>query len=110
MDDTADRKLGAQIKSLREQRQMTQAAFGEALGIDQSVVSRIEDGSRPLTARELASASSALGVTIAALLGEEMSAPALLRAGASDDEAIRGSLRIFSECIDEYRGVEALAE
>lgn len=109
MDQTADQRLGAQIKSLREQRQMTQAAFGEALGIDQSTVSRIEDGSRSLTARELASASSALGVTIAGLLGEELSAPALLRAADSDDEVVRSSLRIFNECIDEYRGVEALA-
>jgi transcriptional regulator with XRE-family HTH domain len=107
MDET-DRKLGARIKSLREQRQMTQASFGEALGIDQSTVSRIEGGSRPLTAAELASASSVLEVTIAALLAEEMT-PALLRAGDSDGEAIRVSLRIFSECIDEYRGVEALA-
>lgn len=104
-----DQKLGARIRSLREQRKLTQAAFGEVLRLDQSTVSRIEDGSRSLTARELASASSALGVTIAELLGEEMSAPALLRAGDCDDEAARTSLRIFSECIDEYRGVEALA-
>lgn len=105
----ADRQLGARIRSLREERRMTQTALGEALGIDQSTVSRIEDGLRSLTARELASASSVLGVTIAALLAEEMSAPALLRAGDCDDEAVRASLRIFSECIDEYRGVEALA-
>ena len=104
-----DKKLGARIRTLREQRKMTQAAFGAGLGLDQSAVSRIEDGSRPLTAQELASGSSALGVTIAELLDEEIPAPALLRAGDCDDEAVRASLRIFSECIDEYRGVEALA-
>lgn len=109
MSETIDQALGARIKSLREQRQMTQSVFGKALEIDQSTVSRIEDGTRPLTARELASASAVLGVTIGALLDEETSAPALLRAGESDDEAVRASLRIFSECIDEYRGVEALA-
>lgn len=109
MSETTDQDLGAQIKALREQRQITQAAFGKALGVDQSTVSRIEDGSRPLTARELASASSVLGITIGALLGEETSVPALLRVGESDDEAVRTSLQIFSECIDEYRGVEALA-
>ncbi len=108
MSNMSDRELGERIKSLREQRQMTQATLGGALGADQSAISRIEDGSRSLTARELASASSALGVTISALLGEEASAPALLRASESDDEAIRASLQIFSECIDEYRGVEAL--
>ncbi len=108
MNET-DQKLGARVRSLREQRKITQAAFGEALRLDQSTVSRIEDGSRSLTARELASASSALGVTIAELLDDGMSAPALLRAGDCDDEAARASLRIFSQCIDEYRGVEALA-
>lgn len=108
MNET-DQKLGARIRSLREQRRITQAAFGEALHLDQSTVSRIEDGSRSLTARELASTSSALGVTIAELLGEEMPTPALLRVGDCDDEAARSSLRIFSECIDEYWGVEALA-
>ncbi len=109
MSKTTDQELGEQIKSLREQRQLTQAAFGKALEVDQSTVSRIEDGSRPLTARELAAASSFLGVTIGALLGEQEPVPALLRAGESDDEAVSASLRIFSECIDEYRGVEALA-
>jgi transcriptional regulator with XRE-family HTH domain len=80
------------------------------LGLDQSAVSRIEDGSRPLTARELALVSTALSVTIASLVeGEEASTPALLRAGQSDDQAVRESLRIFNECIDEYRGLEALA-
>lgn len=108
MTDMADRDLGTRIKSLREQRGMTQAALADALGIDQSAVSRIEDGSRPLAARELASASSALSVTIAALLDEGAPQPALLRAGDSEGEAVQSSLRIFNECIDEYWGVEAL--
>ncbi len=109
MTERTDQELGARIKELREQRQMSQAGFGKLLGINQSTVSRIEDGIRPLTARELASASSALGVTVGALVGEESEAPALLRAGESDNEAVRESLRIFSDCIDEFRGVEALA-
>jgi transcriptional regulator with XRE-family HTH domain len=104
-----DRQLGEQIRSLREQRHITQAVFGKALGLDQSAVSRIEDGSRSLTAGELASASSVLGVTVATLLEEGTSVPALLRVGDSDDEAVLASLRIFNECIDGYRGVEALA-
>lgn len=109
MGATTDKQLGARIKALREQRQLTQTAFGRALGIDQSAISRIEDGRRSMTARELAGASSALGVTIGELLGEESVAPTLLRVGESDDEAVRESLRVFNECIDEYRGLEALA-
>lgn len=109
MTETTDQDLGARIKALRQQRGMSQEAFGKLLGMNQSTVSRIEDGIRPLTARELASASSALGVTIGTVVGEEAEVPALLRAGDSDDEAVCESLRIFSDCIDEYRGVEALA-
>jgi transcriptional regulator with XRE-family HTH domain len=110
MSETTDRALGARIKAVREQRQMTQAEFGKALGLDQSVVSRLEDGTRALTARELAVASSTLGVTIGVLLENEVAVPTLLRAVDSDDDAVRESLRIFSACIDEYKGVEALAE
>lgn len=109
MTKIADKDLGTRIKALREQRQMAQAVLGDAIGVDQSAVSRIEDGSRPLAARELAAVSSALGVTVAALLDEEASVPTLLRAGDSDGDGVQMSLRIFSECIDEYRGVEALA-
>jgi transcriptional regulator with XRE-family HTH domain len=110
MNGMTDRDLGSRIRGLREQRQITQAALGKALDIDQSAVSRIEDGTRSLTATEVAAATSALGVTIDALLERESTVPALLRAGDSDDEAIRDSLRIFSECIDEYWGIEALSE
>jgi len=109
MAGPTDKNLGRRIKALREQRQMTQAVLGEALGIDQSAISRVEDGARALTAAELAGASSALGVTIDVLLAEEPAVPTLLRAGESDDEAVNESLRIFSDCIDEYWGIEALA-
>lgn len=104
-----DQELGARIKVLREQNEMTQGAFGEALGIDQSAVSRIEAGLRAMTARELALASTALAVTIGQLVEAEPAEPALLRAGDSDDQAVEESLRVFRSCIDEYRGVEALA-
>lgn len=106
---TMDQELGDRIRALRDQRGLTQAAFGEAIGVEQSTVSRIEDGKRPLTARELALTSNVLGATIGQLLDQETAAPALLRAADSDGEAIRESLRVFSACIDEYRGVEVLS-
>lgn len=109
VDRTADQVLGARVRSLRERRELTQTEFAQALGLDQSAVSRIEDGSRPLTARELASASSALAVTISGLLEEEASGSTVLRAGDCEDDGVRESLKIFRDCIDEYRGVEALA-
>ncbi|HSK49595.1 MAG TPA: helix-turn-helix transcriptional regulator [Solirubrobacterales bacterium] len=97
------------VKALRERQSITQEEFGQALGLDQSAVSRIEAGQRAMTARELAAASAALNVTIGHLMEQEEAEPALLRAAESEDEAIKESLRIFSACIDEYRGIEALA-
>lgn len=109
MNEMTDKELGGRIRALREQRGITQAEFGESLGVDQSTISRIEDGRRVLTARELALASTSLGMTIDQLLAQETGAPALLRATDLDDQEIQESLRIFNACIDEYRGVEVLA-
>jgi transcriptional regulator with XRE-family HTH domain len=108
VSEMTDQDLGARIKVLREERAMTQAALGKAMGVDQSTVSRIEDGARAITAGELAAVSSAFGVTVGTLFTED-AAPALLRAGEGDDQAVQESLRVFSDCIDELRGIEALA-
>ncbi len=103
-------ELGQRLKELREQNGLNQAEFGAALGVDQSTVSRLEDGSRALTARELAAASTTLGVSLNQFVElEDPAVHALLRAGESDDESVEESLRIFNECIDEFRGIEALA-
>lgn len=103
----ADQALGRRIKELREQRSMNQGELAEAMGVDRSVVLLIEDGERPLTAKDLASASSALVVRIGALLEGDISSGSIA-VGGSDEDAI-AALRVFNDCIDEYRGIEALA-
>lgn len=103
-------ELGQRLKELREKKGLNQTEFGVALGVNQSTVSRLEDGSRALTARELAAASAAFGVSLNQLVElEDPAVSALLRATETDDEAVEESLRVFNECIDEFRGVEALA-
>jgi transcriptional regulator with XRE-family HTH domain len=105
---SSDAQIGVRIKELRQDLSMTQAELAELLGLDQSAVSRIEEGRRALTARELALASEALEVTVGQLLEEEKGTPALLRATDANDKGIAASLRVFNACIDEYRGIEAL--
>lgn len=106
----SNEELGQRLKELREQSGVTQAELAAALGLGQSAISRLEDGSRALTARELAAASAALGVSLNQLVApEDPVSPALLRAGDSNDEAVKESLRVFNDCIDEFRGIEALA-
>jgi transcriptional regulator with XRE-family HTH domain len=109
MTAMTDEQLGSRLKDLREASGMAQEELADALGVDQSTVSRIERGQRAVTARELALASGALHVTLGEIVDSASQAPALLREGDADSEGARGSLELFNRCIDEYRGVEALA-
>ena len=104
-----DEQLGARLKELRDASGMSQEQLADALGVDQSTISRVERGQRAVTARELALASGALRVTLGEIVDPDSQAPALLREGDADDEGARASLELFNRCIDEYRGVEALA-
>lgn len=107
--DLTNEQLGERIRERRERRGLSQTELGARLGVDQSVVSRLEDGSRGITARELLAISDSLGVALNQLVEAGSEAPALLRAGEADGDAVAESLRIFGECIDQFRGVQALA-
>lgn len=105
----SDKDFGERIRELREQSGLSQKALGDRIGIDQSGVSRLEDGSRTVTAREMVAIGDAFGVPLATLVEDEQKVPALLRAGEADAESVKRSLRIFAECIDQFHGVKALA-
>jgi transcriptional regulator with XRE-family HTH domain len=108
--EISDKDFGERIRLLREQAGLSQGALGSRLGIDQSGISRLEDGLRAVTARELVAIGDILGVPLAQLVeSDEQKTPALLRAGDADGENVARSLRIFANCIDEFHGVNALA-
>lgn len=108
--ELSDKEFGERIRQLREQIGLSQAALGARLGIDQSGISRLEDGSRTVTARELVLIGDVFRVSLAQLVEPDgQKVPALLRAGAADGEDVAESLRVFAECIDQYHGVKALA-
>lgn len=108
--ELSDKDFGERIRQLREQAGLSQAALGSRLDIDQSGISRLEDGARTITARELVALGDVFRVSLAQLVESDgQKTPALLRAGAADDGDVAESLRVFAECIDQYRGVKALA-
>ncbi len=108
--ELSDKEFGERIRQLREQAGLSQAALGARLGIDQSGISRLEDGLRTVTARELVSIGDVFRVSLAQLVESDgQNVPALLRAGAADDADVAESLRVFAECIDQYHGVKALS-
>jgi len=63
-----DREIGARIAALREQRGWSQRALAKVLGMNQSVLSRIEAGKRRVSATELDELAAALDVDLHLLL------------------------------------------
>ena len=60
-----DIRIGLRVKSLREQRNISQEAFAATLGIEhRQTIAAIESGSRRITPAELVRAAAALGVDL----------------------------------------------
>ena len=76
---TADR-----IRELRLSRQVTQQELGDSIKMNQSVVNRIERGTRPIRDDELKTIARYFGVTTDYLLGNETSAEPVEK-----DDAVR---------------------
>jgi transcriptional regulator with XRE-family HTH domain len=110
MEYLTDIEIGERCKDLREAARLTQAQIGEALGVDQPTVSKIERGDRSLAARDILALSEYLGVPSAQILTrDDASRYVLLRSGDAQHEKVDACLALFQECIDDYFGVRALA-
>jgi transcriptional regulator with XRE-family HTH domain len=68
--------LGSSIRKLREQRGLTQAHFGEIIGVAESTVSLYESGKREPDIAMLTRIADYLGQSIDHLLGRDTSAKA----------------------------------
>lgn len=82
MTERRDTRMGTTIAGLREQRGWSQRALAKVVGLDQSAVSRIEAGKRPVAAGELEAFAQALDVP-----------PASLREASSTPLATKSALR-----------------
>lgn len=72
-----DEDVGRNVRDLRVERKMTQAALASRVYLDRTAISRLESGQRTVTAPELATIASALGVDIGSLAATSgLSAPA----------------------------------
>ncbi|MEM0953422.1 MAG: short-chain fatty acyl-CoA regulator family protein [Pseudomonadota bacterium] len=63
--------MGARLRTLREQRQLTQAALAEQLGISASYLNQIENNERPLSSQVVWRMQSRLGIDPEFFSGEE---------------------------------------
>jgi transcriptional regulator with XRE-family HTH domain/Zn-dependent peptidase ImmA (M78 family) len=68
MPGRRDSDIGRRIAELRESRGWSQRALAKMIGVDQSVLSRIESGKRRLGVGELTPIADALGVDVKVLL------------------------------------------
>jgi transcriptional regulator with XRE-family HTH domain len=95
--------IGARIAELRGE--MGQQDLARAVGLDPTVLSKIEAGKRPLRIGELVTIARELGVDAAVLLNEERAAFALRgEASAPIHEAVQHCERIM----DAYLTLSAL--
>lgn len=63
-------KIAPHLKDLRERKGLTQAGLGKLVGLDQTHISRLENGTKGVSNEKLRAIAEALGVTVSDLLGD----------------------------------------
>lgn len=63
-------KLAPHLKELREKKGLTQSGLGKLVGLDQTHISRLENGTKGVSNEKLLAIAEALGVTVSDLLGD----------------------------------------
>ncbi len=66
---------GEVIRQLRHSRRLTQSQLAKIIGIDRTALSRVENGERELTARELIHIAGAFGEDICTVAGQRHDDP-----------------------------------
>lgn len=100
-------EVGQFLRQLREERGLTQAEVGHAIGLDKSGVSKIEAGTRAVMAKEVVALADFFLISTDAILRRDAEV-VLLRAGEAEPESVREALDRFASCIENYLGLEAL--
>lgn len=96
-------QVGQRIRQLRGE--MKQSVLATAAGLDQSALSRIESGERPVQLDELVALAVELGVEPGALLKAD---EPLFAFRASDGSEVAEALQACSKIIDDYLALDAL--
>lgn len=101
-------QVGRRIAELRADRSVSQRRLAEAIGLDQSALSRIESGERGLAVEELVGIAAFLGVDTSALLRAEEDARPLFRNEGGRAEADE-TVTALEAIIDDFFVFEAAA-
>ena len=73
----ANAEIGKSIRTLRESAGYTQSGLARFLSVDQSLVSKVEQGARGLSTDALATLASLCGVDVCQIVGGEALLPKL---------------------------------
>lgn len=88
---TQQKRIGERIKYSRQQQELSQEELAKKIGVNRAVMSRIENGTRPVRDIELSALADAFGVTTDFILGRKIdlgttTVAAHLRNGLSLDD------------------------
>lgn len=100
--------VGRRIAELREEAGLSQRQLAEAIGLDPSALSRIENGARGLAVGELTSIAERLDVDVEAILRDETEA--LMLRGEADEESVQSAVALFDRVVGDFFALEAAAE
>lgn len=101
-------QVGRRIAELRADRGVSQRRLAEAIGLDQSALSRIESGERGLAVEELVGIASFLAVDTSVLLRSEKDATPLFRNEGGPAEASE-AVSALEAIIEDFFVFEAAA-
>lgn len=101
-------QVGRRIAELRADRGVSQRRLADAIGLDQSALSRIESGERGLAVEELVGIAGFLAVDTSALLRAEEDAKPLFRNEGGPGEA-NEAVAALEAIIDDFFVFEAAA-
>jgi transcriptional regulator with XRE-family HTH domain len=104
------KKIGARVRTIRQERGIAQAEFAGVLDVDETAISKIENGKRGLAAAELAQLCEYLQMSSDELLfgAQDQTSGALLR--AADGAPVQRVLERVERAFADYRYVKALIE
>jgi transcriptional regulator with XRE-family HTH domain len=99
-----------EIVRLRKERGISQTEVAEALGVDQSAVSKLESGERGMAVAELATIAELLGVSVESLLVEEDEAAVVFRGDDPDAPEVKQAVQQADQLIDNLFYYRALVK
>jgi transcriptional regulator with XRE-family HTH domain len=103
------RRMGAAIAAARAAAGLTQRQLGQATGLGQAAMSRVESGERRVGSHELTRLAGALGVEIGALIGGGGPRDYRERLEAAGDPELTAALDWVPGFLDDLDRLEQLA-